>query len=103
MPTYLKALETLKVSPPFAVMLSLLDVRGARLGMGERSFAFDEPGRIDRNDLELPIQQIEAFSDNQSYKDAIAPAFDALWNAVGFADAQQFLANFDAQGKWIGR
>lgn len=101
-PLYIRALEELEVSPPFALMISLQEVRGVFLGLRDDPL-LEGQRPIDRSDLELPIQQIDAFGDNESYREAIRPAMDALFNSVGFASADPYLINFDAEGRWVVR
>ena len=83
--------------PPFAISISLLGVHGAILGIGD-DLAEQYP--LDRHSFKLPIQIIPAFGDDVYYRSALSPAVDALWNAVGFPTAEDFLANYNAEGEW---
>ncbi len=102
LPTFIHALQALGVPPPFGVSISLIEVRGARLGVGNFWDAEDQHP-IDRPQLVLPMQIVADFGDDAFYRNAITPALDALWNAVGLPSSRNFLANFDDQGRWIDR
>jgi len=54
---------------------------------------------FDRNVIYLPECIIEEYGDDASYHRAIKPAFDALWNAVGYSESQFF---DDNTGLWNG-
>ena len=54
LPTYMEALRDLGIPPPIVFSLSLLGVRGAKLGVSNDQMAFDPPPAIDRDVLELP-------------------------------------------------
>jgi hypothetical protein len=94
LPGYLSALQRLDVPPPLILMITLQGVRGARLGVAPGSF--DDPPKIDRDVLELPECVVEQYGTDVDYQRAARPAFDALWNAGGFANSK----HFDASGKW---
>jgi Putative DNA-binding domain len=94
---YMVALQKLNVAPPFIVMISLLEVRGAILGVGNGTY-FDRKNAIRQNELLLPEILISQFGTPQDYQKNLRPAFDALWNAGGFAKSQHFAAD----GTWTG-
>ena len=100
-PSYVRALQRLEVAPPFGVSISLIDVEGAILRTGA-PFEAEFQHAIDRQTLVLPMQNISDFGSDAEYLAALSPAFDALWNAVGLPSAQEFLANFDVNGAWVG-
>ena len=102
MPSYLRAIQALGVSPPFAVSIALHGVQGSTLGI--RADFWDEDQRsIDRPTLILPTQVIADAGTDAEYRQALTPAMNALFNAVGIASAEDFLRNFAANGTWIGR
>jgi hypothetical protein len=94
LPMYMSALRDLDVPPPIALMITLLDVRGARLGLNPHFFG--NAAGIDRPALELPEIMIEDYGDDLEYEKASRPAFDALWNSAGYARSQYF----DESGRW---
>lgn len=98
-PQYMRALEALNVPPPFAVSISLIGVERAVLRVSDLEF---ERFPIDRHVLQLPLQTISSFGNDRSYREALAPAIDALWNAAGLASAREFLANYNEAGQWAG-
>jgi hypothetical protein len=88
---YLRVLGKLDISPPYALFLSLLNVRGhcmpsAFPGHGGRA--------IPRDHLYLPEVVLEKVPD--STESALFPVFNSIWNACGFAQS----ANYDPNGKW---
>jgi len=100
LPSYIRALQGLDVPPPFAVSIALIDVAGAVLGIDQWP---EDQHPIDRPTLILPTQVIADYGSDASYRSAITPAIDALWNAVGFPSAADFLANFNEAGAWAGQ
>lgn len=101
LPSYIQALQALGVPPPYGVSISLIDVFGAILGIDHLMMDFQN--KIDRPNLVLPMQVIPDYGSDASYRDAITPALDALWNAVGLPSVRHFLANFNDRGEWTGR
>jgi hypothetical protein len=97
-PRYFDALRSLEVPPPIVVMLTLEGVSGAVLGVSPEQFIFEPPVPISQSVLELPEIIVEDYGTSQSYERALRPAFDALWNAGGFAASQYF----SDEGVWTG-
>src|SRR5262249_27494505 len=95
---YFDALRSLEVPPPIVVMLTLEGVSGAVLGVSPEQFIFEPPVPISQSVLELPEIIVEDYGTSQSYERALRPAFDALWNAGGFAASQYF----SDEGVWTG-
>ena len=100
--------ETLKVSPPYFFLLSILHVRGLKLTMthpGRNDFY-----RIGRAPSELRairdkdhLLATEIRIDNDLQDQALLmqhmrPALDAVWQASGWPAAK----GYDEDGKWIG-
>jgi hypothetical protein len=94
LPGYLSALQTLDVSPPVVLMVTLQGVRGSRLGIIPQPL--DDPPSIDRDVLELPEVMIERYGTAEEYQRASRPAFDALWNTAGYPRSNYF----DETGRW---
>jgi hypothetical protein len=95
LPNYMSALSELQVAPPIMMMISLQGVRGAHLGISQ---VWDEPRPFIRDTLELPGITFDSFGDAHFYQKQSRPAFDALWNAAGFAKSLYF----DHQDRWVG-
>ncbi len=102
LPSYIRALQALGVPPPFGVSISLIDVQGSVLGIGNRAWGYEAQNAIDRPILTLPTQTISDFGNDASYRGSITPALDALFNAVGLPSAEEFLVNYDENGVWAG-
>lgn len=89
LPKYLAGLKALDVPSPLAVMISLQEVHGATLGVRNDSFD-DDPELFNKSELLLPEIIIEDYGTEQDYQRAMRPAFDALWNAAGYASSRYF-------------
>ncbi len=87
--------KLLEVSPPIAVLVSILGSKGTQLGVSQSLWLSLRP--IDRNVLVLP----EAIIDDWSVEPEITlkPILDALWQSVG---ASRCL-DYDENGQWIAR
>ena len=90
------ALANLGIGPPFAVMLSLLDVRGSVILIRE---GFDTPYPTERSDLVAPAILLDTAVFEGEWHHRLRPALDAIWNAYGYAHA----LNFDEEGRWRPR
>lgn len=95
---HLYILRTLKVNPPYFVMISLLGVKGYSM-IVKPEYGNPVPKRdgIDRNDLILPEIQIED-SANVDVPTVLKSSFDMIWNAAGWPTSQ----NYDKEGVWRG-
>ena len=94
---YLSTLETLNVEPPIFIFLTLLGVKGYRMGVDQSRIFITEHHVIDRDILSLPEVVIENY---EVLAEAILkPCFDSIWNACGFPKS----LNYDEDGKWVGR
>lgn len=96
LPGYLNGLRTLDVPSPLVVMLSLQEIAGALLAV--KSDADDSPVPFNSSELLLPEIMIEDYGTDQDYQKAVRPAFDALWNAAGYAASQYF----SDDNLWVG-
>jgi len=89
---YLHVMKLMSLSPPYIVGLSLLDVRGLRMGVNQRHF--EEEHDIDRDDLVVPETLIE--DDSLPAATILKPALDAIWQATGWPGS----LNYDQDGVW---
>lgn len=91
---YIKALSILNISPPFAVLISLVNVNGLVLTVPNkwRHPYHDTP--IDRPNILLPEIIIDDYDDNIEKK--LQPVFDIVWQASDYARS----LNFDKDGNW---
>ena len=90
---YLEAAKNWGVSPPFLVLLSLLNVKGYKVSTRFNYYDL----RIDRDYLFLPDILVEEYDVEVSK--LVRPAFDALWQASGWDGSQ----NYDENGNWVNR
>jgi hypothetical protein len=95
--SYVNGLRDLGIAAPLVVMVTLEGVEGAVYAV--RQNVFDEPmPTLDRPLMLLPECVINEYGPGLSYHRSIRPAFDALWNAIGYS-ASQF---FNEAGLWVG-
>jgi hypothetical protein len=97
---YINGLKILNVEPPLIIMCTMEGAEGAAYHVVKSVFAHGiQP--IDRSVLHLPDCLIEDFStDEADYHRALKPAFDALWNTVGYSGSSFFDKD---TGRWNGR
>ncbi|ODC01520.1 hypothetical protein A3197_03335 [Candidatus Thiodiazotropha endoloripes] len=94
---YLDGLQRLNVPLPLIAMITLEGVRGARYVVYEDALPDEQP-LLNDNVMYLPECVIESYGNTQDYHRAIRPAFDAMWNAIGYARSEYF----NDDGIWIG-
>jgi hypothetical protein len=97
LPIYINGLKELGVPTPLVVMFTLEGVSGAKYAVLSRRF-FDEDAPLTDHMLRLPGCIVEEYGSDLDYHKAVRPAFDTLWNAIGFARSQFF----DEEGRWVG-
>ena len=95
---YMTLVHLLTVQPPVHVLVTVLGVHGyeVKLGRLARDAFYDEPRRIDRDDLFLPDVVMETY-DQDSYPGILRPTFDALMQASGLPRSA---ACYDEEGNW---
>ncbi len=96
---YINGLKAIGVEPPLVVMLTFEGVDGAYYYVIGGTFA-DDSLPIDRSILYLPECVINDYGNDADYHRAVRPAFDALWNAVGFSGSLFFDSD---SGLWVGK
>jgi hypothetical protein len=91
-----KLLQSMSVECPIAVLVSLVHVKGWRMGLppGYSSSPLDI---FDRDPLLIPEIIVEGFN-QQTFNEA-RPLIDAIWNAAGWPGSP----HYDMQGKWDPR
>jgi hypothetical protein len=92
---YIDGLRDIRVPPPLIIMFTLEGVKGA----------YYTESRLVENELPLPDDVLflpecilEDYGTVLEYHKAVRPAFDALWNAIGYSKAQFF----NVDGLWVG-
>ncbi|HZR33794.1 MAG TPA: ATP-binding protein [Nevskia sp.] len=94
LPRILDGLNSVEIGPPYTVMMTLLCVQDLQLtGAHQGNTPFD------RDSYELPPVVINELGPAHSYDPIMKAAFDALWQAAGDYQAE----NFDADGRWTLR
>src|SRR5262249_11035748 len=80
--------EGLEIDPPYAVLLSLLDLKGASITTRGWNHVLPLQGprlnRFDQDSLLVPAAIIE--NTDERPKDVLMPFFDMVWQAAGFDD-----------------
>ncbi len=95
LPSFIDGLRQINVSPPLVILLSFEGVEGVKY-IVSRDELINEP--IDRPLLLLPECILEEFGTEHDYHRAVKPAFDALWNAVGYSHCMFY----NNDGVWVG-
>jgi len=95
-PTYVRALQTLNLPPPYVAGISLLGMRGFAMAV--------EPGHwggggrlVDRDHLITDEILIESVSESSGR--VLRPLFDQIWNGCGWPQS----LNYDKNGDWAPR
>jgi hypothetical protein len=99
LPGYLEGLKILDVPPPFVVMISLQELYGASLAYKQNIYDFESSIPFNKSELILPEILIEDYGSAEDYQKRMRPAFDAIWNAAGYA----FSGYFNEHDIWVGK
>ena len=94
LPRLLDLQRGIGVEPPLFVMLSLLGVAGYTMAVNPTVRLAHRNYPIDREQLILPEMMVDSYGHNPS--EILRPAFDAIWNAAGFARS----LNYSDEGVW---
>lgn len=94
---YINGLNNIGISPPCIIMFTLEGVEGARYLVREPMF-IEDIHPIDRPCLFLPECILSDFGTDADHHRSVKPAFDALWNTMGFSGSQFF----NEEGLWVG-
>ncbi len=95
--SYINGLRDLGVPAPLVILITLEGVKGARYEVS-RDIWREIPPLLPDEILVLPECVIENYGTTKDYHRAIRPAFDSLWNAIGYSKAQFF----NDDGIWVG-
>ena len=96
-PRFIQGLRDVGVPPPLIAMFTLEGVRGATYAAQRDVFgSYGRP--LPQELMRLPECVLEDYGTTADHHRALRPAFDALWNAVGYP-RDQF---FDEEGVWHG-
>lgn len=94
---YIIGLRDVGVPPPLIIMLTFEGVLRVHYVVG--SNVYDEIGPpLPEDVLTLPECVLEDYGEDIDHHRAVRPAFDALWNSIGYPRSRFF----NDQGLWIG-
>ena len=91
---YLKSLNDLKLDPPYAASISLLNVRDYSMHVGPTFSSTGGPINRDH----LLTQEILIESLDEEPETVLRPLFDQVWNSCGWEQS----INYDKDGNWRG-
>ncbi len=94
---YLEILNKLNIDFPIIIMLSLMGVKGFKIGISEDlkwKLSIPQEHSIDRDNL--LINEVVMNNKKEDVSRLVKPIFDAVWNACGFASS----LNYDEAGNW---
>lgn len=92
---YLPILKGLGVQPPIFVFMTLIGVKGFKMGVDSSRYPFLERTPINREILFLGEAIVENFEQNVAA--TMKPIFDQVWNASGVAGS----LNYDKDGNFL--
>lgn len=95
---YIDGLRDVGVPPPLIIMFTLEGVNGANYVVSN-NFWGEYGSPLPYDVLLLPECLLEDFGTLLEYHKAVRPAFDALWNAIGYPKSQFF----NEDGLWVGK
>ncbi len=84
----------LGIDPPVYAFLSMVGVRGCRLGFGGMGVIYENDHPLSQDVVLLPEVVMEDFGADPGR--LLRPAFDVVWNAFGLLRS----LNYDDQGNW---
>jgi hypothetical protein len=94
---YIVGLQDVGVPPPLIIMFTLEGVEGAIYTVEENRWGDYKPP-LPENVITLPECVLEDYGSAVDHQKAVRSAFDALWNASGYA--RSFF--FNDEGRWVG-
>jgi hypothetical protein len=97
LPRYAKALNRAGVSPPYFIMVALLDVKGSVMIDSNRAFFRMIP--LDHEDLIFDPIIINDVSFGDDWPKILMPMLDAWWNGFGWPRCVHL---FNDNGDWTG-
>ncbi|MEK4781247.1 toll/interleukin-1 receptor domain-containing protein [Bacillus sp. FSL L8-0199] len=87
---YMQALKNIGAKLPFAISITLIDVKDAYIAMNHKFHR----AKIQKDVLKLPTTIITSWDENIGK--SLRPSFDRLWNNCGIAKSP----NYDTDGNW---
>lgn len=96
---YLDGLRDIAVPPPLILMFTLEGVKGAKYAVYSDILESHYDPPLPESTLSLPVCILEEYGTALDYHKAVRPAFDALWNTIGYPKSQYF----NEEGLWVGK
>lgn len=93
---YIYGLRDIDVPPPLIIMLTFEGVKGVLYSVESSYSSYNY--LLPEDIITLPECILEDYGAKIDHHRAVRPAFDALWNAVGYACSQYF----NEDGLWVG-
>lgn len=93
-----RAYASLEIEGPLVLLYSLLNVKGAQLGVSNSELLDEGNGIFDRNQILLPDVILEESTQDEG--EALRPLFNMVWNAAGYRGSLNYDTN---TGIWIAR
>jgi hypothetical protein len=97
--SYILGLRDVGVPPPLIIMLTLEGTLGVTYVVQNHVWPDDYEPPFPEDVLVLPECVLEDYGEDVDHHRAVRPAFDALWNAIGYSRSQFF----NDEGLWVGR
>ena len=94
----LAVLALVGVTPPVAMMLSFIGIKGWEMGVRDTWGTRGHMGGFDRDPLLVPELLLQSLKADE-VRTLVKPVIDATWNAAGYAQSDYY----DAQGNWVGK
>ena len=94
---YIIGLRDIGVPPPLIIRLTFEGVLGVNYVVRHNIFDEDDPP-LPEDILVLPECILEDYGEDIDHHRAVRPAFDALWNSIGYSRSQFF----NDEGLWVG-
>lgn len=94
---YVNGLRDIDVPPPLVIMFTFEGVKGVNYAVKSNPWGEPQPPLPD-DVIFLPECVLDDYGDKLDYHKAVRPAFDALWNAIGYPKSEFF----DEVGLWVG-
>lgn len=95
---YIDGLKLLDVPTPFLILMTLLDMHAVTYWWKLNNFDDDPHPPFFKNELHLPEGIIQDYGTESQNLASLRPAFDSLWNSIGYP-CDPF---FDEEGLWVG-
>lgn len=97
-PDYVSGLDQLGIPGPYLILITFEGVSGAKYAVSQDDWDYED-SPLTYDVMKLPEGLLESQFSERAVHQAMKPAFDALWNAIGYSSSQ----NFGEDGMWRNR